>query len=84
MPLAGLCLLLAVTARADDLPFFSALRAEIVNQLAIASNTPPLNKKLVATLNTNLKLADRTKPTLVSGSAALEGNGANGESASEH
>jgi hypothetical protein len=70
-PLACLFLLLTVTARADDLPFFSALRGEIVNQLTIASNTLPLDKKLVAALNTNLKLIGRTKATLVNGSAAL-------------
>lgn len=70
-PLTCLFLLLTVTGRADDLPFFSALRAEIVNQQTIASNTAPLDKKLVAALNTNLKLIDRTKPTLVHGSTAL-------------
>jgi hypothetical protein len=70
-PIVCLFLLLAVSARADELPFFSALRGEIVSQLTLASNTPPVNKKLVAALNTNLKLIDRAKPTLVHGSTAL-------------
>ena len=37
----------------------------------IASNTPPLNKKLVAALRSSLILIDRTQPTLINGSAAL-------------
>jgi hypothetical protein len=69
--LVCLAVLLTAVARADGLPFFSTLREEVVNQLTIATNTPPLNKKLVAALRTNLKLIDRTKPTLVNGSAAL-------------
>jgi hypothetical protein len=69
--LLGLSLLLALTGRADDLPFFSALRVEIFSQATTASNTVPLDRRLIAALNTNLKLIDRTKPTLVNGSAAL-------------
>jgi len=67
------CLVVLFTnaARGDDLPFFSTLREEIVNQLTIASNNLALNKKLISTLASNLKTLDKTKPTLVTGSDAL-------------
>lgn len=70
-PLTCLLVLLTHVGRADDLPFFSSIREEIVSQLTIASNTPPLNKKLVSALGSNLKTIDKTKPTLITGSAAL-------------
>src|SRR5690349_23765976 len=41
------------------------------SQLTIASNTVPLDKKLLASLRSNLKIVDKTKPTLVAGSGAL-------------
>jgi hypothetical protein len=64
--------LLATPARADELPFFSPLREELVAQLTLASNAPPpVDKRLISTLNANLKLIDRTKPMLINGSAAL-------------
>ena len=65
LPLTCLVTLFANIARADDLPFFSTLREEIVNQLTIASNTVALNKKLISTLASNLKTLDKTKPTLI-------------------
>jgi hypothetical protein len=70
-PLTCLAVLLANSARADDLPFFSSLRAEISSQLTVASNTLPLNKKLITALGANLKLIDRTKTNLIAGSASL-------------
>ena len=70
-PLTCLAVLLANIARGDDLPFFSSLREEIASQLTIASNTLPLNKKLTAGFRSNLKLIDKTKPTLIAGSGAL-------------
>lgn len=69
--LTCLAVLLANIARADDVPFFSPLREEIINQLTLATNTVPLNKKLVSALASNLKTLDKTKPTLITGSAAL-------------
>ena len=63
--------LLANIARADDVPFFVPLREEIVNQLTIASNNLALNKKLISALASNLKTLDKTKPTLIAGSATL-------------
>jgi hypothetical protein len=71
IPLTCLVLLFSPASRADDLPFFSPLREEIVNQLTIVSNTVPLNKKLNSSLIANLKTLDKTKPTLLTGSAAL-------------
>ena len=70
-PLTIFAVLVANIARGDDVPFFSALRGEIVNQLTIASNTVALNKKLISTLTSNLKTLDKTKPTLIAGSATL-------------
>ena len=67
-PLACLAVLLANMARGDDLPFFSPLREEVANQLTVASNTVPLDKKLLASLRSNLKSIDKTKPTLTAGS----------------
>ncbi len=64
-------MLLTNAAQGDDLPFFAPLREEIVTQHALATNTVPLNKKLVSALASNLKTLDKTKPTLVTGSAAL-------------
>lgn len=69
--LSCLVVLFTNAARADDLPFFSTLREEIVNQLTIASNNLALNKKLISTLASNRKTLDKTKPTLVTGSDAL-------------
>jgi len=66
-----LAALLSNVTRGDEPPFLSSLRTEVVSQLTIATNTPPQNKKLVSALQTNLKLIDRTKPTLITGSAAL-------------
>jgi hypothetical protein len=70
-PLICLAVLCTNIGRADDLPFFSSLRNEVANQQTVVSNTPPLDKKLAAALRTNLKLIDRTKPTLVNGTTAL-------------
>jgi len=58
-------------SRADDVPFFSSLREEVFNQLIIASNAVPLDKKILATLRSNLKTIDNTKLTLTAGSGAL-------------
>jgi hypothetical protein len=71
LPLACVAVLFANIARGDDLPFFSSLREEIASQLTIASNTVPLDKKLLASLRSNLKIVDKTKPTLIAGSGAL-------------
>lgn len=71
LPLTCLAVLFANIARADDLPFFSSLRGEIVSQLTIASNNLALNKKLISALASNLKTLDKTKPTLIAGSATL-------------
>lgn len=68
---ACLALLVALSARGDDLPFFSSLREEIASQLTLATNTLPVDKKLAATLRSSLKLVDKTKPTLIAGSGAL-------------
>lgn len=67
------CLLLCLgdACRADDLPFLSPLRAEIVNQLTTVSNALPFDKKLNSSLIANLKLIDKTKPTFITGSSAL-------------
>jgi hypothetical protein len=70
-PLICLALLFTHVARAEELPFFGSLRAQIVSQLTIASNNLPLDKKLVTGLGANLKLIDKTKPNLISGTAAL-------------
>src|SRR5678810_1222360 len=70
-PLTCLAVLFANIARSDELPFFSSIRAEIVSQIAIATNNVPVDKKLVSGLGSNLKLIDRTKPTFITGSAAL-------------
>lgn len=70
-PLTCLTLLFTNPSRGDDLPFFSSLRQEITIQLTLASNTPPLNKKLINGLQANLKLIDRTKPTLLTGGSSL-------------
>ncbi len=59
------------------LPFFTDLRAEVVDQLAKASNNIAItndvagNKKLIKSLNSALKLIDKTKPTYVTGAKAL-------------
>lgn len=70
VPLIGLFSLCAVS-RADDVPFFSSLREEVLNQLTIASNAVPQDKKLLAALRSNLKTIDKTKLTLIAGSGAL-------------
>ena len=51
-PLTIFAVLVANIARGDDLPFFSTLRGEIVNQLTIASNMVPceVNKKIISPL----------------------------------
>lgn len=64
-------LLLASLAKADDVPFFSPLRAEIVDQLTTVSNTTPFDKKLNSSLIANRKLIDKTKPTYITGASAL-------------
>lgn len=48
-------------ASALDQPYLLNLRSEITNQLTVASNTLPLDKKLIAKLKASLKIAD--KPT---------------------
>ena len=70
LPLTCVILLLGNICRGDDLPFFSALREEIVNRLTIATNTVPPDKKLASSLLANLKLIDKTKPTFITGSVA--------------
>lgn len=70
-PLIILAVLFTPIARGDDVPFFSSLREEVFNQLTIASNAVPLDKKLLATLRSNLKTIDKTKLTLIAGSGAL-------------
>ena len=69
--LTCLTVVLAETARGDDLPYFSSLREEVVNQITIVSNTVPLDKKLNSSLIANRKLIDKTKPTFITGTAAL-------------
>lgn len=69
--LIGLFSLCSVVSRADDVPFFSTLREEVFNQLTIASNAVPQDKKLLAALRSNLKTIDKTKLTLIAGSGAL-------------
>lgn len=67
------CLLLSLgaSARADELPYFSSLRAEILSQLTTLSNAVPFDKKLNSKLIPNLKLIDKTKPTFITGASAL-------------
>ena len=69
--LTCLALLFANSARADEVPYFANLRSELVSQLTLASNTMPVNKKLMVSLRSSLKLVDRTKTNLISGSSAL-------------
>lgn len=69
--LSVLLLCLGNLCRADAVPFFSSLREEVVSQLTVASNAVPLDKKLLASLRSNLKSIDKTKPTLIAGSGAL-------------
>ncbi len=71
LPLTCLLVLLTNIARGDELPFFSSLREEVANQLTIASNAVPLDKRLFSALRANLKTIDKTKPTLITGSSAL-------------
>ena len=71
LPFACLALLFSPLTRGDEVPFFTSLREELASQLTIASNAVPLDKKLLASLRSNLKIVDKTKPTLSAGSGAL-------------
>ena len=64
---------LAPQARALHLlPYLGDLRAEVTNQLTIASNNVAANKRLIATLKGALKGIDNTKPSnYVAGATSL-------------
>ena len=53
-------------------PYFGGLRVEVTNQLAIASNAPTLDRKLITALRRALTLIDKANPTnLVSDTKTL-------------
>ncbi len=45
------------------LPYLAPVRAEVLNQLTLATNATPVNKKLAASLKTALKLIDKPGKT---------------------
>jgi hypothetical protein len=63
----SLLLLVSLTAAsvraATFLPYLAPVRAELTNQLATANSATPVNKKLVSSLNTALKLIDKPGQT---------------------
>ena len=74
LPLLLVCCAGAVQplrAESASVPYFEALRSEVTNQLSIVSNAPVLDKRLVATLKTSLKLIDKTKTNYTAGTKSL-------------
>jgi hypothetical protein len=64
--------ILTPSARAvDSLPYFGSLRAEVLNQLNLATNVVEPDKKLVSALRKALTAIDKTKPDYASGSKSL-------------
>jgi hypothetical protein len=60
------------SARAvDSPPYFGSLRAEVLNQLNLATNVVEPDKKLVSALRKALTAIDKTKPDYASGSKSL-------------
>ena len=60
------------SARAvDSLPYFGSVRAEVLNQLNLATNVAEPDKKLVSALRKALTAIDKTKPDYASGSKSL-------------
>jgi hypothetical protein len=53
------------------LPYFAPVRTALTNQLTIASNTAPVNKKLITSLNAALKLVDASGKTNLANDAKL-------------
>jgi hypothetical protein len=64
--------ILIPSARADALPYFETLRAQVLSQLDLATNgVAEPDKKLVSALRKALTTIDKTKPDYASGSKSL-------------